>query len=182
MNKLLLLPLLCVVSLQGMEIDSVYAEKVRVLSHKNHMYVEDENAAYRVENHHMSQDLRRLIANQALAKFKADKAGYVRVSKDSEGKYMLAAKVRGLGGTGPITAGVVNMVTRVSLWTGFLLAASTPVIAGTAVGGPAGATAAGTAVTSAIAASGGTVAVAAGIEAAAMKATLWTLLLPIPLP
>lgn len=181
MKKLLLLPLLCIFSLKAMELDVCSAEAVRVFAHKNHVYVEDENAAYRVEPHHMSQDLRRLIAHKALAKFKAEN-GYIRVTKDGDEKYNLAAKVRGLGGAGPITAGVVNMATRVGLWTSFLLAASTPVVVGTAVGGPAGATAAGTAVTSAIAASGGTVAVAAGIEAAAMKATMWALLLPIPLP
>ena len=96
MKKLLLLPILCIFSLKGMELDSSSAHAVKVLQSRGNLYVEDENAAYRVEGHRMSQDLRRMLAAKVLGKFNT--AGYIRVTKDSEGKYLLAAKVRGLGG------------------------------------------------------------------------------------
>ena len=180
MKKLLLLPILTAISLNAMQMDVVSAENVKVIAHKNNIYVEDDNAAYRIESHRMNQDLRRIIAHKALGKFKT--AGYMRVTKDSDEKYNVAAKVRGLGGTGPITAGVVNMAVRIGCWTGYLLAVTTPTVVGTALTGPAGGGAAAAATTTVLANVGGGVAVAAGIESLAMKASLATLLLPIPLP
>lgn len=180
MKKLLLLPLL-VSNLHAMELIPVSSpNSVRLLTNHKHMYVEDEDAAYRVENHNMNRELREALQRKALSKYK--EAAFIRAHKQQDGKYTLYGKVRGNGGTGPITAGIVNMGVRVGCWTGYLLGVTTPTVVGTVLTGPAGGGAAAAATTVVLANVGGGVAVAAGIEALALKASLWTLLLPIPLP
>lgn len=180
MKKLLLLPLL-ISNLHAMELVPVSSnENVRLLTNHTHMYIEDENAAYCIKPHDMNRELRDVLKHKALSKFK--EAGYIRANKQSDGTYTLCAKVRGNGGTGPITAGIVNMTVRVGCWTAYLLGVTTPAVAGAVVAGPAGASAGAAATTVALANIGGGVAVAAGIETLATKATLATLLLPIPLP
>jgi len=180
MKKLLLLILLAP-PMFSMELVPVSSpDNVRLLTDHKHMYVEDDNAAYRIPNHDMNRELRDVLKHKALAKFK--EAGYIRAHKQSDGTYTLAAKVRGEAGTGPITAFIVGMGVRVGCYTGYLLGATTPVVAGTLIAGPAGGMAAGTAVSVALAGAGGAVGVIAATEAVAMKATLATLLLPFPLP
>ena len=74
---------------------------------RGHLFVEDENAAYRIEKHAMNPLLREVVQRKALGKFVGD--GYIRINKVEEGssspdglqrtsKYTLAAKVRGNGG------------------------------------------------------------------------------------
>lgn len=180
MKKLLLLPLL-VSNLQAMELIPVSSkENVRLLTNHKHMYVEDEDAAYRIEPHNMNRELREAVQRKALAKYK--EAAFIRAHKQTDGKYTLFGKVRGNGGTGPVTAFIVGMGVRVGCYTSYLLGVTTPVVAGTLVAGPAGATAAGAAVGVALASAGGAAGVIAATETVAMKATLATLLLPIPLP
>lgn len=145
------------------------------------VFVEDENAAHRVENYQMNSLMRKLVEREAVAKF-TDKDGYVRINKDDHGKYELVAKVRGNGGTGPITAFTAGMIVRVGCYTGYLLGVTAPAAVGTAIAGPMGG-AAGVAATglvlTQVAAAGGVI---AGTEALAMKVTLATLLFPFPLP
>ncbi len=183
MKHFLLLSLISLSSLSTrcMEVvPSSCKDDVRLLTNRSSMFVEDENAAYRIEKNNMNPLLRDVLRHKALEKFKD--AGYIRINKNSEGKYELVAKVRGEGGTGPITAFIVGMGVRVGCYTGYLLGVTTPVVVGTAIAGPAGAgagvAAAGLVVTHIGAGAG----VIAGTEALAMKATLATLLLPIPLP
>lgn len=180
MKKLLLLPLL-VSNLQAMELVPVSSkDNVRLLTDHTNMYVEDDNAAYRIKPHDMNRELRDVLKHKALAKFK--EAGYIRANKQSDGTYTLAAKVRGEAGTGPVTAFTVGMLVRVGCYTGYLLGVSTPVAVGAVVAGPAGA-AAGTAAAGLVVAQiGAGAGVIAGTEALAMKATLATLLFPFPLP
>lgn len=180
MKKLLLLPLL-VSNLHAMELIPVSSpNSVRLLTNHKHMYVEDEDAAYRVENHNMNRELREALQRKALSKYK--EAAFIRAHKQQDGKYTLYGKVRGNGGTGPITAFIVGMGVRVGCYTGYLLGATTPVVIGTLTTGPAGGMAAGTAVGVALASAGGAAGVIAATETIAMKATLATLLCPIPLP
>lgn len=72
------------------------AQDVKLWSSNNHLFVEDENAAYRVEKYNMSPLLKEVMERQAMGKF--TDGGYIRVKQLSDGKYALEAKVRGLGG------------------------------------------------------------------------------------
>lgn len=183
--KRLLLSLLCVTQLKAMEVvpSSAKEENLRVLhdTQKQRMYVEDENAAWRIENYDMDALMRSLVIRGTVGKF-TENDGYVRINKNSEGKYELLAKVRGRGGTGPLTACTVGLLVRVGCYTGYLFAASTPVVVGTATTGPGGGIAAAAAVQLAVAGAGGLPAIIASTEATANAATLWTLALPFPLP
>ena len=78
-------------------------QSLRLYSNQKDFYVEDANAAYRVEKHNMNPLLNEVMKRQALGKFKD--AGYLRISKLEDGKYALAARVRGEGG-GPGGAAV----------------------------------------------------------------------------
>jgi hypothetical protein len=109
MKKLLLLLLPCI-TLNAMEIVPVDVsskeQAVKLYSDKKNFFVENEDAAYRVENHNVNPLLKELANRNALVKFKD--AGYIRINKLEDGKYELAAKVRGEGGgPGGATAGVV---------------------------------------------------------------------------
>ncbi len=178
---LLLLPPLYSSAMELVPVDIQSKQEAVTLYHNNaDFYVENDNAAYRVEKHNVDPLLKEVLKRNALAKFK--EAGYIRVNELESGKYALLAKVRGLGGTGPITAGIVGMIVRVGCYTGYIAAATAPVVVGTAITGPQGGVAAGVAVQAVLQGSGGVPAVIAATEALAMKATLATLLLPFPLP
>lgn len=162
-------------------------DNVRLLHDGKRTFVEDENAAYRIENYDMNPLMRKLVDRGILNDF-TKRDGYVRVTKqeghDQAGrlKYALAAKVRGNGGTGPITAFTVGMIVRVGCYTGILTAISTAATVGS-LAGPGGTAAAGGATMLAIGGTaGGAAGVVAGVEALALKATLATLLIPFPLP
>lgn len=156
-------------------------EPVQLFSNHRDLFVQNENAAYRVENHHMNPLLQKVMKRKAMGEF-TEKGGYLRVKQLSDGEYLVNADVRGLGGTGPITAGIVGMAVRVGSYAAILFGAGTTVATGTIVAGPAGAAAGGTAITLAIGGAGGATAVVAGVEAVALKAMLATLLFPLPLP
>ncbi len=157
-------------------------ENVKLLTDYKHVFVEDENATYRVQSHQMNKELRDLLKHKALDKFK--EVGYIRAIKNSEGKYELAAKVRGEGG-GPILAGFLYGTVKVLAYSGMAVmgtgaivgitaatgGTATPVIAGAGVlaKGAVAATATQAVVGTAIA--GTTVGTAAGSATTAMVAT-----------
>ncbi len=107
-------------------------DDVRLLTNRSAMFVEDENAAYRVEKHNMNPLLKNVIKHKALDKFK--EAGYIRINKNSEGKYELAAKVRGEGG-GPILAGILYGTVKVLAYTGMAVMGTGAVVGITAATG-----------------------------------------------
>jgi hypothetical protein len=181
MKRLLLAALFASQCINAMEmIPASSSEDVRLYTNHRDLFVEDENAAYRIEKYNMNPDLRNVMKHKLLEKFKEQ--GHFRVTKLSNGEYSITAQVAGKGGTGPITAGMVGFAVRFGCYTAYLVGASTPVVAGTLVAGPAGATAGTAAVALTLAQAGGAAGVIATTEALAMKATLGTLLLPIPLP
>lgn len=108
--KKLLLALLFIPTIHGMELIernnvSSADQSLRLYSNQKDFYVEDSAAAYRVEKHHMNPLLNEVMNRKALGQFKD--AGYVRISKLEDGKYALAAHVRGEGGgPGGAAAGV----------------------------------------------------------------------------
>lgn len=157
------------------------AEPVKLFRNHKDLFVEDELAAYRVEKHNMNPLLHEVMKRQAMGNF-TEKGGYLRVKQLNDGTYLINANVRGDGGTGPITAGVVGFAVRFGCYTAYLLGTSGTVVVGSAVGGPGGAAAAGGAITIALTQAGGAAGVIAATEKLAMEATLATLLLPIPLP
>lgn len=72
-------------------------EPVQLFSNHRDLFVQDENAAYRVENHNMNPLLHEVMTRKAMGEF-TEKGGYLRVKQLSDGKYVLDANVRGLGG------------------------------------------------------------------------------------
>lgn len=138
------------------------------------------SSAYSVKNHQLDKLLLTVHKQKCLKEFLNN--GYISVDQLSDGEFALKSHVRGLGGTGPITAGAVGFLVRVGCYTAYLLGAGTTVAAGTSIGGPGGAAAGTAAVGLALAQAGGAAGVIASTEALAMKATLGTLLLPLPLP
>lgn len=157
------------------------AQDLKLWASQNALFVENENAAYRIEKHNINPLLHEVMKRKAMGEF-TENGGYLRVKQLSDGKYVLEAKVRGDGGTGFITAGIVGFAVRAGCYTAYLLGTSGTVVVGSAVGGPGGAAAAGGAITLALAQAGGAAGVIAATEKLAMEATLATLLLPIPLP
>ncbi len=181
---LLSLTSLCSLSTIAMEVVPCSSkDEVRLLHSPktSRLYVEDENAAYRVETHEMNTLLRDVVKLNAMKKFIASD-GYIRANKYDDGKYLLAAKVRGNGGTGPITAFTAGLLVRVGCYTGYMLAASTPVIVGTATTGPGGGVAAAAGVQVALTAAGGAAGIIASTESLANTVSLAVLAFPFPLP
>lgn len=78
------------------------SEPVQLFRNHKNLFVQDENAAYRVEKYNMNPLLHEAMERQALGDFTV-KGGYLRVKSLSDGKYFLEARVRvdggGLGGT-----------------------------------------------------------------------------------
>ncbi len=64
---------------------------VKVLIKDSSIYVEDENATYRVPTNNQNQLLRDILKHKAIGKF--IDGGYIRVDKTSSGKYFLSAKI-----------------------------------------------------------------------------------------
>lgn len=151
-----------------------------ILNDEDGFKIIQNSSAYSVKNHQIDKLLLTVHKKKCLEEFLNN--GYISVDQLSDGEFSLKSHVRGLGGTGPITAGVVGFLVRFGCYTAYLVGASTPVVVGTAIGGPGGATAGGAAVGLVLAQAGGAAGVIASTEALAMKATLGTLLLPIPLP
>jgi len=173
MKRLLLLLLLPSV-IHSMEIPNhalISRDSVKLLHDKNHYYVSDHDATYRVAQHETSTLLREVLKRKAVSEY-SDSCKFL-VKKNSDGTYSINDKVPGKGGTGPITAGVVNVVVRIGCWVGLASAG----IALVAVTPP------GTQIFTApviIAKAGGAVAIAASIESIVLKATFFTLLIPLP--
>lgn len=87
------------------------SEPVQLFRNHRDIFVQDENAAYRVDKHKINPLLKEVIQRKAIGKF--SDVGYIHVSKLDDGTYTLNAKVRGLGGgfiTGMIAGAVVRAV------------------------------------------------------------------------
>lgn len=88
-----------VMSMELLKASSVSSpEPVHLFSNHKDIFVEDENAAYRVASHNMNPLLNEVMKRKAMGKFVDEGAGYIRVKQLSDGKYALEAKVRGDGG------------------------------------------------------------------------------------
>jgi hypothetical protein len=114
------------------------AEDVRLFTNHRDMFVEDENAAYRIEKHNLNPLLQEVMHRKAMGKFAEDGHGYLRVKQLSDGKYALEAKVRGDGGF-LLTGVIVYNTCRVVGYSGIVLASIGAVSAGFVAGGPGGA-------------------------------------------
>lgn len=140
MKRVLLLGLI-IANVNAMELVKQSAvsskdEALKLYTNNTDIYVEDDNAAYRVETCEMNKDLRDLLKYKALAKFLDSNAGYIRIKKEEgDDIYALDAKVRGNGG-GPILAGVFYWGTKAVCYGTALAGATTAVVA---TGGVAGA-------------------------------------------
>ncbi len=154
-------------SMELIDISNVSSADSALKLYTNHkdIYVEDENAAYRVEKHNMNALLQEISNRKALSKFKD--AGYIRINKNSEGKYALAAKVRGEGG-GPILGAICYVGVKTAAYTALM----TGIVATNAVVPGAGPMA------TSIAIGGSVPAYLASTEAVAIKAALWGSLMP----
>lgn len=93
-------------------------EPVQLFSNHRNIFVQDENAAYRVENHHMNPLLKEVMVRQAMGKF--TDSGYIRVKQLSNGQYALEAKMRGDGG-GPILATATAIGIRAVGYSSFII-------------------------------------------------------------
>lgn len=137
MKRLLLAALFAAPCINAMEMINPSAvssaQQLKLYANEKHLFVEDENAAYRVERHDMNPLLREVMHRQAMGKFIGD--GYIRVNKLEEGKYALDANVRVLGGGGGgaaagviIGKGLTYGVCYGGIWVASLIAgpASTP--------------------------------------------------------
>ena len=136
MHKIILSLLFCGASVSAMElIESKHVsskDKLKLYTNHKDIFVEDENAAYRVEKHNMNPLLKEVIQRKALDKFIGD--GYVRVNKHDEGTYELLAKVRGDGG-GLVLATIAYGAVKVLAYSGII---ATTGAAAAAVGGTGG--------------------------------------------
>jgi hypothetical protein len=163
MKKLLLALLFIPFLNSAMELVSVDVrskeEALKLYSDNKNFFVEDEDAAYRVDKHNINPLLQEVVKRSVMGKFKD--YGYIRVNKLEEGKYELLAKVRGEGGF-LLTGVIVHQTCRVVGYAGLAAGSASAIIAGTVAGGPAGGLAAASA---AIAASP---AAAAQIEAGSL--------------
>lgn len=151
------------------------ANDLKLYTNQRDFYVEDENAAYRVEKHNMNPLLRAIAQHKALEKFVGD--GYIRINKDEGGKYALLAKVRGNGG-GPISGAIAYWATKTLCYGTAAAAATTAVVAtGGAAGALTGALVAGTtagATTGATVVAGAIVGAGYASEAATLTAAVVT--------
>ena len=138
--KKLLLSLFFLLPLSAMEMIDPSAvssaQQLKLYANEKNLFVEDENAAYRVERHDMNPLLREVMHRQAMGKFIGD--GYIRVNKFEDGKYELIAKVRGDGGF-LLTGVIVYQSCRVIGYSGILLGGGSAIVAGYVAGGPVGA-------------------------------------------
>lgn len=136
--KRLLLLFLTISQIHAMELVNSRAvssknEALKLYTNNKDLYVEDEDAVYRVDIAEMNKDLRDILKYKALSKF-IENQGYIRINEDDD-KYSLAAKVRGDGG-GPILAGAFYWGTKAFCYGTALAGATTAVVA---TGGIAGA-------------------------------------------
>lgn len=97
------------------------AEPVTLYKNQRDFFVEDENAAYRVETNNMNPLLQEIVKRQAMGKFVGEGQGYIRVKQMSDGQYALDAKVRGNGG-GPVTGTCAYWGTKSAGWVAFAAA------------------------------------------------------------
>lgn len=139
--KRLLLLFLIISKLSAMELIERKAvssknEAVKLYTNQRDLYVEDENAAYRVKKHNIDPLLNEVIKRQALNEFKKE-AGYVRISQLDDGEYTLTAKVRGDGGF-LLTGVIVYQTCRVVGYVGLAAGSTSAIVAGCVAGGPAG--------------------------------------------
>jgi hypothetical protein len=114
------------------------ADNVKLFTNHRDIFVEDDNAAYRVEKYNVNPLFQEVMHRKAMGKFTEDGQGYFRVKKLSDGKYLLEAKVRGDGGF-LLTGVIVYNTCRVVGYSGIVLASISAVGAGFATGGPGGA-------------------------------------------
>lgn len=73
------------------------AEPVQLFRNHKDIFVQDENAAYRVKKYNMNPLLKEVMQRQAIGKF-TEKGGYLRVRQLSNGEYLIDASVRIDGG------------------------------------------------------------------------------------
>lgn len=102
-------------------------EPVQLFSNHRDVFVQDENAAYRVEKHNMNPLLHEVMKRKAIGEF-TEKGGYLRVKQLSDGIYILEAKVRGDGG-GPISGAIAYWATKTLCYGTAVAAATTAVVA-----------------------------------------------------
>ena len=158
MKRLLLAALFAAPCINSMEmIPASSSEDVRLLTNHRNMFVEDENAAYRIENHNMNPLMRDTLKHNVVAKLKEH--GYFRVTKLDNGEYAIQANAKGLGG-GILTAGAVYLGVKVVSYTALMTGVIT---VNAALPG------AGTTATALAMGAGGTAGYVAGTEALALK-------------
>lgn len=87
-------------------------EPVQLFRNHKDLFVQDENAAYRVEKHNMNPLLNEVMKRKAMGEFTDGGQGYLRVKQLSDGKYALEAKVRGDGG-GYLTGQIASWTVRI---------------------------------------------------------------------
>lgn len=101
-------------SISSMELITAHSvsssEPVQLFSNHRDIFVQDENAAYRVEKHNMNPLLQEVMKRKAMGEF--TDGGYIRVKQLSDGKYALEAKVRGDGG-GYLTGQIASWTVRI---------------------------------------------------------------------
>lgn len=120
---------------------------VRLWSNKKDLFLEDDNAVYRIERYNMNPLLKEVMERQKLDKF--IDGGYIRVKQLSDGKYALEAKVRGDGGF-LLTGVIVYNAVKYTGYAAIGVAAGGAVVTGFVTGGPVGAATAYTAALAAI--------------------------------
>lgn len=113
------------------------ADNISLWSNEKEIFVEDDNAAYRIEKHNMNPLLQEVMKRKVMDEF-TEKGGYLRVKQLSDGKYFINANVRGDGGF-LLTGVIVYNTCRVVGYSGIVLASISAVSAGFVAGGPAGA-------------------------------------------
>jgi hypothetical protein len=141
--KRFLLALLFISPLHAMELVNPIAvsskdEALKLYTNHKDMYVEDQNATYRIQASEINNDLRELLKHKALTKFIEKKAGHIRISQLDDGTYALRAKVHGDGGF-LLTGVIIHQACRVVGYSGLVLGSGSAIVAGFAAGGPVGA-------------------------------------------
>lgn len=104
------------------------SEPVQLFSNHKDLFVQDENAAYRVEKYNMNSLLHEVMKCKAMGDF-TEKGGYLRVKQLSDGKYLINASVRvDGGGAGGTAAGAwLGKIVTYTLCHGAIIAVSTGV-------------------------------------------------------
>ena len=155
-------------------------DNTKLIYDKEHFIVDKNGKEKVIQRYNMSKELRSLSDDQVKALL-SNKNTLLYLRKLSDNSYALELQGRLKGGTGPVTAGIVWGVVSVGGYTAMLLGGLGIIAASTAVAGPGAPSVAAPALAM-ISAGGGITAGIAGVQSAAVSASLWTLAIPIPLP